>query len=361
MATPLRTAYAAALFALASSANGEEFSWQLSGGYGETELSQFADTERTTLEATYYFDPVDDSRGPYALAPFLNRSSRVTGGVMKETTTITAPVAYIGLLSPTGPTAVDVTEDTTGYSVGGRYVWAASGWYVGAAYRDLDTDQEPSSPLSLQGTTSDGYELFGGRYFGESTSLDLTAGTARQTTELTLTCITSLCLSGSAATQIDTDDWSIGALHVRQGSRVSYSIAGRISGTDITPSVSPLVLTLPPGAPPPQPFPGTIIGGISAAPFTFIAAPFTGPFQSLDERKTASIAGELFPTDRIGLRIGLAHSNGEYGDDDSYDVAATWFFTRAAAVEFVLARTQSEIFSLSRDIDSAELRVFGRL
>ena len=229
---------------VASSASAEQFSWQLSGGYGETELSPFADTERTMLDATYYLDPVDDTRGPYALAPFLNRSSRVTGGVSKETTTITVPVAYIGPLPPPGPTAWTSTEDTTGYTVGGRYVWSASGWYVGAAYRDLDTDQEQSSPLSRQGTTSDGYELFGGRYFGESTSLDLTAGTARQTTELTLTCITSLCLSGSTATQIDTDDWSIGALHVRQKPRLSYTIAGRVSGNEITPSVSPLVLTL---------------------------------------------------------------------------------------------------------------------
>ena len=368
MAMVLRTAYTVALSLVASSAGAEQFSWQLSGSYSETELSSFADTERTMLDATYYLDPVDDTRGPYSLAPFLNRSSRVTGGVSKETTTITVPVAYIGPLPPPGPTAVDLTEDTTGYTVGGRYVWAASGWYVGAAYRDLDTDQEQSSPLSRQGTTSDGYELFGGRYFGESTSLDLTAGTMRQRTELTLSCITSLCLSGSTATQIDTDDWSIGALHVRQKPRLSYTIAGRVSGSEITPSFRPLVLTPPPGGPSPAPFPGTAIEGIGvvtytsiAAPLAFIAAPFTGPFQSLDERKTASIAAELFPTDRIGFRIGLARSEGEYGDDESYDLAATWFFTRATAVEFVLARTQSEIFSLSRDIDSAELRLFGRL
>jgi len=51
MAMALRTAYAVALSLVASSASAEQFSWQLSGSYGETELSSFADAERTMLEA----------------------------------------------------------------------------------------------------------------------------------------------------------------------------------------------------------------------------------------------------------------------------------------------------------------------
>jgi hypothetical protein len=362
--TALRTVHAVAISILASGANAEDFSWQLSGAYGETELAPFADTERTMLDATYYIDPVDDARGPYALAPFLNRSSRVTFGVTNEKTTITTPVVSIGLPPPGSPTTMDVTEETTGYAIGGRYVWSASGWYVGAGYRDADTDREPSSPESRQGTTTDDYQLFGGRYFGESTSLDLAAGATRQTTQLTITCVTSLCLSGSAATQIDTDDWSIGALHVRQGSRLGYSISGRVSGADVTASYDSLVLTLPPGTLLP-PAPATtglrgIIGAVSVAPFS-IAGPFTGSLAIPDERVTYSIGGELFPTDRLGFRIGLARSDGDFVDDESYDLAATWFFTRAAAVQFVLARTQSQLASLRRDIDTAELRLFGRL
>ena len=76
---------------------------------------------------------------------------------------------------------------------------------------------------------------------------------------------------------------------------------------------------------------------------------------------TYSIGGELFPTDRLGFRIGLARSDGDFVDDESYDLAATWFFTRAAAVQFVVARTESQLASLRRDIDTAELRLFGRL
>jgi hypothetical protein len=343
---------------LAAGASGEEFSWQLSGGYGETELSPFSDTERTTLDATYYLRAVEDSRGPYALAPFLNRSGRVTAGLTNEKTMIISPVATIGLPPPGTPTTVNVTEETTGYAISGRYVWPASGWYAGAGYRDTDTDHEPSSPLSRQNTTSNGYQLFGGRYFGESTSLDLTAGATRQTSELTITCITSLCLSGSTATQLDTDDWSIGALHVRRGARLTYSITGRISGADVTPSIERLVLSLPPGNPT---IPINIIGGISVVPFAPIAAPLAGPFLFSDDRETYSIGGEVFPTDRLGFRVGLARSDSGFVEDETYDLAATWFFTRAAAVQFVLAQTKSELGSLRRDIDNVELRLFGRL
>jgi hypothetical protein len=217
------------------------------------------------------------------------------------------------------------------------------------------------SPGSRQGTTTDHYELFGGRYFGEFTSLDLAAGATRQTTELTITCITSLCLSGTSATQLDTDDWSVGALHVRQRARLSYSITARVAAADIKASLQPLLLTLPPGtATTPPPF--QVVGGFTPiVPSGLLVAPFTGSIAIPDERETYSIGGELFPTARLGLRIGFARTNGDTFDDESYDVAATWFFMRAAAVQFVVARTESQLFSLRREIDTAELRLFGRL
>jgi hypothetical protein len=358
-----RALSAIAAFAIASAAGAEDYRWQISGGYGDTELAPFADTERVTLDATYYLDAVDDARGPYALAPFLNRSSRVTAAVTSDETTITSPVFFSALTPPPPgtPTTVTTTEETTGFVIGGRYVWSASGWYVGASYRDADTDQEPGSARFQQGTAIEGYQVFGGRYFGESTSLDLAAGATRQTSELNIVCITALCLSGTAATDIDTDDWSIGALHVRRGTRLTYSIAGRASSASVTPSITEPVLTLPSGAPPPPvlTLPANVAGALNPVPVT--PGPFMGPPPVRDERETYSIAGEVFPTDRLGFRIGLSRSHGDFQDDDSYDLAATWFFKRAVAVEFALARTEQELGSFARDVDSAELRLLGRL
>jgi hypothetical protein len=358
---------------LGAGARAEDFSWQISGGYGETELTPFADTEHVVLDATYYFEPVDDARGPYALAPFLNRSSRVSAGVTRDKTTIVTPVATLTLptifglpanieLPPPGaPRTHTTTEETGGFQIGGRYVWSATGWYVGASYREADIDEDDISSVFRQGTTIDGYQLFGGRYFGEATSLDLAAGATRQTMELLVSCWSSLCLSGSSQTAIDADDWSIGTLHVRRGARLTYSISGRISSTEVARSVEALQLTLPSGAAPPVPAPGTILGGVSVLPFAAVAGTFTGMLLSPDERETYSIGGELFPTERLGLRIGFARSDGDYAEDDSYDLAATWFFTRAAAVEFALTRTEHETGALRRDVDHAELRLLGRL
>jgi len=356
---------AIAAFALATTAGADEYRWQISGGYGETEISPFADVEHVMLDATYYFDPVDDARGPLALAPFLSRSSRVSAGLTNDETSVVTPILFIGPPPPPGtPTTAVAVEDTTGYVFGGRYVWSTSGWYVGGSYRDAKTDHEPGSPLQQQETTLDGYQLFAGRYFGESTSLDLGAGAASQTTELLISCFTSLCLSGSSTTEIDTDDWSIGTLHVRRGARLTYAITGRVSKAEVTPSIDTLILTLPSGAPPPPVPPGIIFAGAVAVvrePLTMIAAPFTGPLPIADDRYLYSLGGELFPTDRLGLRIGFARSDGDYSRDETYDLAATWFFKRKVAFEVALARTQYELGMLTRDIDRAEVRLLGRL
>ena len=92
-------------------------------------------------------------------------------------------------------------------------------------------------------------------------------------------------------------------------------------------------------------------------------------FESGLERRTVR-------TDRLGFRrpryaqtdlsytfqetLGL-ESRGNLIDERTllYDVAATWFFNRAAAVQFVLARSEDDWSD--RHIDSAELRLFGRL
>jgi hypothetical protein len=88
---------------------------------------------------------------------------------------------------------------------------------------------------------------------------------------------------------------------------------------------------------------------------------FAGTFPVQDERDLYSLGGELFPTDRLGLRIGLARVEGDYVEDESYDLTATWFLKRGVAVELALARTESEIGALERNSDSVGVRFLGRL
>ena len=67
----------AALFAT-SAARAQDFSWQLAGGLSATDVAGPGDSDVTSLDATYYFDPVDDAAGPLALASFLSAKSRIS-------------------------------------------------------------------------------------------------------------------------------------------------------------------------------------------------------------------------------------------------------------------------------------------
>jgi hypothetical protein len=71
-----------------------------------------------------------------------------------------------------------------------------------------------------------------------------------------------------------------------------------------------------------------------------------------------SFAGELFPTDRLGLRIGYSQLDTQGPDDHVYDVAATWFFKPRVAVQLGLSRTNRVA---GFNVDSAALRFIGRL
>jgi len=88
---------------------------------------------------------------------------------------------------------------------------------------------------------------------------------------------------------------------------------------------------------------------ISAAPGTF------GDGGS--SRRVYSIATELFPTQRLGVRVGYSQPDGD-SNIDAYDVGATWFFTPRVAVQFVLSRTD---FGGPSHSDNAGIRFLGRL
>ncbi len=125
----------------ATRAHADEFSWQISGGIRESDLGRSVEAESATLAVTYFFRPVDDADGPYALAPFLDRSSSLGASYNEDKTTAVVPVATvrIPLLTPPPPSPpVTVVSRAAGRSLSGRHVWRTTGWYAGASLAETD-------------------------------------------------------------------------------------------------------------------------------------------------------------------------------------------------------------------------------
>src|SRR6185436_17686709 len=72
-------ASACAVFA----APAEEFSWQLSGAMRRADAGA-VDRDSWAIDATYYMKPIDDAAGPYALASFLNPTTRVSAAASRS-------------------------------------------------------------------------------------------------------------------------------------------------------------------------------------------------------------------------------------------------------------------------------------
>ena len=78
----------------ACAAQADEFSWQLSGVTSRAESGDFS-RDSWAVDGTYYLNPLDDSTGPYALASFLNPTTRVTAAASKtEAELVSDPAAY---------------------------------------------------------------------------------------------------------------------------------------------------------------------------------------------------------------------------------------------------------------------------
>ena len=201
-ATRLIGAAVAAVCA-AFGAQAEEFSWQLSGSTREAESANFK-SDSWAVDATWYMNPIDDSEGPYALASFLNPTSRVSATASRND-------------SPN-----DVLDDPTAYTIGGAYVLPGEKWYVGGDYAKSNVDDAP--PV----TTSDpkGYGIHAGRYLGANTTLELRLGRSEQSSSLSVCPVAALCIP--LEIEVSTDTVGLEVFHVRRFRSLTYSLQGGV-------------------------------------------------------------------------------------------------------------------------------------
>jgi len=285
---------------VAVSARADGFTWDLSGDVAQGSLGDIQDTDSAALVANHYFAPVDDSRGPYELAAFLDPASRISASASHQRVTFHP----IGIVLPPGAT-FDSTSTTDNYAIGGRYVLPASKWYAGGDYTKGIFD-------SSFGVHANSYRVLAGKYLGPNTSLELEMSRAH----------TDVGQFADSTSEIVGSSF----VHVRHFRSFAYSLFGGISQTSSHAT-----------------FPSLLGGNLSS----------TSP-----RIWTYSFGTELFPTTKLGFRVGYTRADGQFARGDSYDVAATWFLKRKIGVELGWSQARSD--STTPRSDGANLRFVGR-
>jgi hypothetical protein len=331
----------------------EELSWELSALTSQAEHDPYLDADHTSVQATYYFQPVDDSNGPYELASFLNPATRVHAVLSREKQT---SAAFDGGPPPsvTIPERVTTTEQ---YSLGGRYLLRPSKWYFGGSYTASDVGNSP--PLFVAEDASS-YGLLAGKYLGAATTLEVTFDSSDFRSEREFVfCVTQGCVNaGTLTSETRRDRGSLNFLHVRRSRLMTYSLSARIAASSGNLTVHIPAVTLP-GLPAVSPF----LGPVGAVTLPSITEQI-----SIPRLRSYSFAGQVFPTAKLGVRVGYSRWDDDTPADDAYNVATTWFVTRNVGVEFALSRqtiddTQNaSVFTDGdfRNLDTAAIGVTGR-
>ena len=256
----------------ASPVRADEFSWQLSGVTNRLEAGDFR-RDSWAVDGTYYVNPIDDSAGPYELASFLHPTTRVSAAASQS------------------ESFAEIADDPTAFTLNGAYVLPGKKWYFGANYAksNLDGVVQP-----VTGYDEKGYGVLAGRYLGASTTLELGLGRSLRTLESSLCTAAAPCppfvLPYSEETT--TDAVGLSVFHVRRFRSLTYSLQGSVSQADAAFDIS------------------------SPLPSLVPAMSGDGP-----TRRAYSVAGELFPTNRLGIRLGFSRPDGELVPDaESYDI-----------------------------------------
>ena len=343
---------------VASAATGAEYAWQVAGSYGQDDAAGIVDSFRSTLDGTYYPAPVDDTRGPYDLAPFLTRSSYVTVGTSRarEETDLSGVWGWVSSPSPTFLRFAELYSrsiaETAEWSLAGRYVWRESGWFAGGGVERGGTDESPSE----RDVQSSAYRAVAGRYLGEATTLDVTLGTRRERRdpdEVICEAFARQCF-GLAGADIDSEEAGVSVRHAGELWGHDYSVqAGARSSRSEHRAVWPRLVDAS----------GRPITGSWVPDRDFAIE--DGGLLYTDETRVYRLSGSWYPAPALRVRLSyLAVRNNEFAeiDADGVGLLAGWFFRRKLSAEFSFTRTRLEqaFGPESRDSDTASVRLLGR-
>jgi|GEM_PF-595577 len=239
---------------------------------GEVEVAGIdVDTDLLTLGGNFYIGSVNDSKGPLAEAPFMDRASSLT-------------VAYLtGEIESSGNEA-----DIDGYALGGRYVDRASGWILEAGFDTLEQDDSDDT---------DTLNLSVGRYIAKYTTLTFTYTNVDDSSD------------------DDSDAYALSIKRVTPMAMGAFiSLTGSVGVADVDSSDNPL----------------SVGGSVTYYPTRHFGFGASAAFVDSDdtEERAYSLFGSWFPVNNLAI-------TGSYNiiDDDEIDVEAD-IFTLGASYRF---------------------------
>jgi hypothetical protein len=209
-----------------------------------------------------------------------------------------------------------------------------------------------SSDADLHGGT-----IFAGRYLGPETTLELALNRDLTDAQGTgVVCVLNqFCASIVPQSTRQTEDTAtLSAQHVRHFRSWTYALSGSISDTSGDLSIHSESVQLPVFSPVLPP--GTVFQG--GVPYVTIPASTTKI--GLDRFLVYAVAGEVFPTRRLGVKLGYTHWDDADTLDYAYDVAASWFVTHNVDLKFVFGRQRARSFAGFNDTDIASVQAAGR-
>jgi hypothetical protein len=297
-----------------------DFSWELAGRLGHDESEADFESDLGSLSATYYFDPVEEGTGPHALAAFFDPATRVSIMTSRDEATL-----------PSG--ALD--SETTDSSVSGLYLLPRSKWYVGGRYSRGDVD-EPFPPLTTASSIDlTAHGVVAGKYLGQgATRLQVSLDRSKTESEQVLTICIPGCFTGIGTADVTSDDVRLDVMHVRPFRAATYALSGGVSDSS-----------------------SDVVGSLVFIPNP-IVPPFPNQTLSLDlgTLRTYFVAAEVFPIQKLGVRLGYTRLDGESVSGDVVDVEASWFFRRNIGLELTVSREETDDVST----DGLTLRAIGR-
>ena len=328
------------------------YSYQVNAGYTDSD-GPLQGSERTSIQGSYFFDPVVRNAAPAGEAAFASRASSVSLGGARTSINTPTGFARISLTDPpivppdsifsTGPVFIPAPvnlasgfgTDSDDYRGAIRYVHE-SGWLAEASLSAVRPDSAGFD------SDTDVYSVAIGKYIGPTTTVTL--GYRREETDSDNTTNVGFCLfppcplPATLRTEFDDsgDTWSARARHLVATEARHHLFAGSVSystrSTDFRTSIT------------------------GDTPFTLDQM-----LSNESHLLESSASYTFYPLSTLGLGLSFRHTDAEDYTSNAQSFFVEWFVTDAVGFSLrYLADEQPLLPGTVGDVDSWELALTGR-